>query len=230
MKIEMKLTMLMIFATLAGGGCRSMSETGCIENPCETGIFAKLFGCDCEDPCDVAYAAIPQPVGTSVRMHSQLQTQHAEDSDFVIYQHEWFQGGLALGPGGRRHVKQLAERMKQEPYRVVVEPLDPDLKVHSDINVAIREARGTDVKRKATLIQLLADSGVEDADARVVIDWPQAEGLRGDEASRVFGRLNRGIGGRSGFGGGGGGGGFGGGGGGFGGGGGGFGGGSGRGV
>lgn len=185
-------------------GCQSTSKMGCTEEGCQAGFFSKLFGCDeCERPCDICYSAEPQPVGTSVRMHRKVQEQYAAQSDFVIHQHEWYQGGLSLGPGGRRHVATLAKRMEFERYPVVIEPIAPDLKVSPNIDEAVDVAKQTDEARRTVVVQRLHQAGVEDADSRVVINRPHAEGLRGDEAARVFGNLNRG-GGRGGFGGGGG--------------------------
>ena len=158
----------------------------------------------------------PRPLGMAVRMHTDRQEQSAERSDFVIHQHEWYQGGEALGPDGRRHVGELAKRMQTEPHPVVIEPAEPDLKVYPDLETAIQQAQARDQNRRMSIIRLLSASGAVGVDSRVVIATPQAEGLRGDESARVFRSLNIRRGGGSGggnLGGGGGGGGFGGGGG-----------------
>jgi hypothetical protein len=144
-----------------------------------------------------------------------MQRQGAGASDFVIHQHEWYQGGEALGPDGRRHVAELAQRMQTEQYPVVLEPAEPDLKVSPNIETAIQMARARDQNRRMVVIQQLAASGSIGVDSRVIVAYPQAEGLSGDEATRVFQSLSRG-GGNFGGGGGNGGGGFGGGGGGLG--------------
>lgn len=163
---------------------------------------------------------VPRALGSSVRTHFEMQRQGAARSDFVINLHEWYQGGAALGPDGRRHVAELAGRMQTEQYPVVLEPAEPDLKVSPNIETAIQLARATDQNRRMAVIQQLAASGTVGADSRVIVAYPQAEGLRGDESVRVFQRLNRrsggGLGGGGGGGNGNGGGGFGGGGGGMG--------------
>lgn len=161
---------------------------------------------------------MPRPLGSSVRTHFEMQRQGAARSDFVINLHEWYQGGAALGPEGRRHVGELAQRMQTEQHPIVLEPAEPDLKVSPNIETAIQLARVTDQNRRLAVIQQLAASGSIGIDSRVIVAYPQAEGLRGDETTRVFQRLNsRGNGGGGGGNGngtgGGGGGGFGGGGG-----------------
>ena len=155
-----------------------------------------------------------------------MQIQGAAGSDFVISQHEWYQGGESLGPDGRRHVAELAQRMQTEQHPIVLEPAEPDLKVSPNIETAIQMARARDQNRRMAVIQQLAASGSIGVDSRVIVAYPQAEGLRGDESIRVFQSLSRGGGnfgggggngnGGGGFGGGGGGGFGGGGGGGFG--------------
>ncbi|MFK7822107.1 MAG: hypothetical protein AB8G99_25645 [Planctomycetaceae bacterium] len=122
----------------------------------------------------------------------------------MINLHEWYQGGEALGPDGRRHIAELAQRMQTEQHPVVLEPAEPDLNVSPNIETAIQMARAKDENRRMTVIQQLAASGSVGADSRVIVAYPQAEGLRGDEAVRVFQRLNS-RGGGGGFGGGGGG-------------------------
>ena len=215
----MKYSITVIVALVSIGGCQTPSRTSCddgqcINADCQQGGLSTLFGSDCVRPCDVPYEAVPMGVGTSVRMHGDLQAVHATQSDFVIYQHEWYQGGLSLGPAGRRHLQQLAERAMRDPFPIVLEPIDPDLELFPNIDDAVREAESFDQKRRNHVVQLLTEAGVNNADSRVIINYPHAEGLRGDEATRVFNNLSRGggFGGGGGLGGGGGGGGFGGGG------------------
>ena len=188
MRLNILVVGLVLFAGVACAGCRSTPGPA---------------GDDNERP-GVAYSTTPQPIGTSARMHFARQKQYAEEGDFVVYQHEWFNGGLSLGPGGHRHVQHLVRRMDDEKFVVVVEPSEPDLPLHRDVDVAVTEAGKTDASRRVALVKMLVSSGVTDADSRVVIGWPRGEGLRGDQAPRVFRRLNSGGRGGGAFGGGGG--------------------------
>ena len=197
MRLNIHLAGLVLLAGFSCCGCRST-----------TGASSDGDG----HPLDVSYSSVPEPVGSASRMHFERQEQIAEEGEFVVYQHEWYDGGLSLGPGGDRHVRRLVQRMGTERFVLVVEPSEPDLVVHPDADVAVAEAGKTDASRRKVLVELLSDIGVADAKSRVVVGWPRGEGLRGDEAPRVFRRLN--TGGRGGaLGGGGFGGGFGGGGG-----------------
>lgn len=226
MKLLRNISLLSI-AILGLVGCQTTGNCGpqCGGTDCQTS--AGCIGGGYDPSC-----VMPRPLGTSVRMHNEMQRQGGARSAFVINQHEWFQGGETLGPGGRRHVAEIAQRMQTEQQQVVIEPAEPDLKVYPNMQFAVQQAQATDQNRRMAVIQQLAASGAVGADSRVVIAYPQAEGLRGDQSSRIFRQLNNnnngggGLGGGGGGLGGGGGGGFGGGGGGLGGGGGGFGGGN----
>ncbi|HUG90894.1 MAG TPA: hypothetical protein VML55_08680 [Planctomycetaceae bacterium] len=145
-----------------------------------TGILASA-GCRsyCREetcqPCpDIPRGAIPPAVGTHVANWQATQAHLAEADDFVVYQYEWAGETAALGPFGTRHLDGLAARLPGEPGPVVVEPSG---------------ASELDQARRAKLVEELAARGALGADALVVIGWPAAEGLHGQEAER----LNRGY-------------------------------------
>jgi uncharacterized membrane protein YgcG len=115
--------------------------------------------------------AIPPPPGTSLHGHAMVHAQEAEADDFVIYRCEWQADGIQLGPYGKKHVVQLAQRVPKQPSLIVLEPDEHRPEV--------------DQARHKVLIETLANLGVGDAAARVVIGYPNAEGLQGDEARRV---------------------------------------------
>ena len=167
--------------------------TGCQSTNCGPGCGTSN-GCSPDGfvPGQDENCVVPRPLGSSVRTHFDMQRQGAAGSDFVINQHEWYQGGESLGPDGRRHVAELAQRMQAEQYPIVLEPAEPDLKVSPNIETAIQMARAKDQDRRMAVIQQLAASGSVGADSRVIVAYPQAEGLRGDESIRVFRSLSRG--------------------------------------
>jgi hypothetical protein len=115
--------------------------------------------------------AIPAPVGTYVRQWEARERAKAAMDRFVIYGNEWYMGGLELGPYGRCHLDQIASHLSCVPYPVVVQP---------DVNPACTEAR------RQLVVHYLALHGIPDADQRVVIAFPLAEGLYGEEAPRVY--------------------------------------------
>lgn len=149
---------------------------------------------------DVVPGAQPMQNGHFVRQHELVQANKAEMDDFVVYLHEWYMGGRDLGPYGEYHIAQMAQRMGFTPFPVLVEVSpDPALNEH----------------RRRVVIEKLTNAGATDAHVRVQLGRPEAEGLHGAEAFRVYQGII--FGGQGGQGGGGGaGGGFGGGGGGIG--------------
>ena len=150
--------------------------------------------------------AIPDsyPLGSINRAHYQTMQTNGEASDFVIHRNE-FEGFTAvLNSAGRDHIMEIAARMRQAPFPVVVERSennsDPELDNH----------------RRQIVARILSDAGNADAEQRTVVSQPYAKGLNGREAQRQWfqylGRGGIGNGFNGGGGNGGGGGGFGGGG------------------
>ncbi|MCA9072318.1 MAG: hypothetical protein KDA84_25505 [Planctomycetaceae bacterium] len=187
-------------------------------------MFALSTGCQqvrdwhyCEHECApaVPLEATPAPLGTSVCNYRDIHRGAAEAEDFVIFQHEWYQGGERLGPKGRRHLDQIITHLGECGTPVVIEPQEVFVEENEPIDTAVARARTLDEIRRQDIIATLAAAGVPNPEERVVIAYPKPEGLFGVEAPRTFRQiLNTGRGNRGGgFGGGGtGGGGFGGGG------------------
>jgi hypothetical protein len=156
--------------------------------------------------------AIPAPAGAHVYPINEGQAYLAEASEFVIYKREWYMGGREPGPEARRHLASIGERVAWLPFPIVVEPVEPEeLK-----EVSAEEALELNEARRRRVVEILAARGVADADQRVILGYPTAEGLYGDQGllsgSRyLYGQFGGsaigalggfGIGGASGFGGG----------------------------
>lgn len=141
---------------------------------------AALIGCECctrnrLDKCaDVTPGALPQPLGSFVHRFQKIQSDKAEADDFVVYLHEWFLGGDKLGPYGEYHVAQIAKRLHEVPFPVVIQ-------MHPD--------PGLNTVRLMKVGMLLEAAGVQDARTRVVLGNPQAEGMYGDLAPLVYRRM-----------------------------------------
>jgi hypothetical protein len=156
-------------------------------------LLGLLAGCYPHE--GVIGGALPEPNGTFVHEWQNKQAAKAEASDFVFFLDEWYMGGGQLGPYGHYHLTQVIRRLPKVPFPVVVEP---------GADAAQNEAR------RRLLADALAKSAIPDADQRVIIAYPDAEGLYGEEAPRIFtdmlsqrrnsGLLGQGF--RSGFGGG----------------------------
>lgn len=162
--------------------------------------------------------AITPPYGTHYSEVFAGQAQRAKADRFVVYKHEWYLGGTRPGPAGRRHFTKIAETLGPCGPPVVIQPVDPE---ELD-DASPEEAFKLNEERRQQLVEFLMARGDPNADARVVIGYPTAEGLYGIPANLIgqrylYGQGGAGLGlggglGGGGFGGGGGGGGFGGGG------------------
>jgi hypothetical protein len=130
---------------------------------------------------------LPAPNGFFTHQIFEAQAEKAEATDFVVTLDEWTLDGVELGPHGQRHLAAMARRLTVGPgpvnYPVVLEPgCDP----------AVNDTR------RQVLVTLLARNGVADADQRVIIAYPQAEYLYGDQAEYTYWGLiypnrNRGL-------------------------------------
>lgn len=119
-------------------------------------------------------AWLPAPNGTYVRQWQKVHINNAAADEFVIYRNEWLGNKLTLTPYGQFHLLRIVERLPFVPYRLVIQP-ECDEKL--------------DQERRLEIVKFLYQRGVPDALNRVVLDYPAAEGLFGDEAARAYFRL-----------------------------------------
>ena len=117
--------------------------------------------------------AQPAPLGTYVNKFIEIQSGIAEADDFVLYKHMWYRAGTELGPLGRYQLDLISRRLANVPFPVVIETTKND---------------SLDQQRRDIIVSLLAARGFSDP-SRVVVAFPQAEGLYGDEAPRLYNRL-----------------------------------------
>jgi hypothetical protein len=142
---------------IAGGLVSLTSLTGCYENDAPHRHH---------DPADLA-----APTGTYVRGFQEIQTNKAASTAYVFFLDEWYMGGPLLGPHGIRHLLAVAERLPNTALQVQIQP-GPDPIMNES--------------RRLTLIKALLEKGIMDAEARVVLAFPQAEWLDGEEADRIY--------------------------------------------
>jgi hypothetical protein len=162
-------------------------------------VLGLLTGCRSVDHghrpercCDFAPEAIPAPQGTYVRGFQHAQTSRAAESAFTIYNHQWYQGGGELGPGGALHLEKLIARLPIEPHPIVLEPQPIIIPAGATLTETRDEARAIDEIRRQAVVASLAEAGIPDADARVIVAYPQAEGLDGNQAPMLYWQLQRG--------------------------------------
>src|SRR5262245_61631215 len=115
-------------------------------------------------------AALPALNGTYARMVNDAHVGKAKSDFFVIYNYEWTGGGSQLGPRGRRHLGQIAQRLTSETFSVLIETSD-----NADL----------DATRRQEIVSDLASLGVAGPEDRVIVGNSEAEGLSATDATRV---------------------------------------------
>jgi hypothetical protein len=136
-------------------------------------VFWEEHGCK-----DIPKGAIPPCNGTHAQEIFRTQAEIAEADDFVIYEHEWLYdpltgcGTIKPGPYGTYHMNQIVKRLPDVPFPVLIQvnPLDEKL----------NEAR------RMVVVTILKANGICDAETRVILGFPEAEGLFGEEAACIF--------------------------------------------
>jgi hypothetical protein len=143
------------------------------------------------------------PLGAVMRAHHHQMQMNGEAADFILFQKDFVGQTAELTPDGKDKVLEMAARMRNAPYPVVVERMwnnaDPELDAH----------------RRNLVAQILVDLGNPDANTRVFVSPAYGPGKHSMESVIEYWQYTyQGLGnGQFGFGGGGFGGGFGGGGG-----------------
>lgn len=138
------------------------------------GILSLSMGCysdwGVDRFADIPPGAIPEPSHTTVHRHFETQAAKAEADDFVFYRHEFYMDGKELGPYGQYHLRLVANRIHTVPFPILVQAV-PDPKLNE--------------ARRQTVILALKRVGLDDIDHRVIVGFPEAEGMSGEEAERV---------------------------------------------
>ncbi|MFO0970109.1 MAG: hypothetical protein U0793_31545 [Gemmataceae bacterium] len=135
-------------------------------------------GPTCVNRCaDITAGAMPDPTGAHVARFIKVQAEKAEQDDFTIHRDEWFQGGKVLGPYGRYHIELIARKWGDNPFPVII---------------ATSEIPELDAARRHFVVDMLARKGI-DADPRVILGFPAAEGLYGEAMEPAYVQMLRGT-------------------------------------
>lgn len=116
-------------------------------------------------------ATVPEDLGAATHRIFQAQVDKAGQDAFVIYENEWRGNTTELGPSGRFHLVRMMRRLQQTTYPVVIQ-------IHPDD--AVNQAR------RNFVVNTLLQAGIGDAENRVVVGPPAAEGLYGEEAVMLY--------------------------------------------
>jgi hypothetical protein len=123
-------------------------------------------------PAQLPAPAVSQlPNGSCLRWWTAKQAERAAADEYVLYTCEWHLGGTLPTQAGFAHLERIARHIRGTPFCVVIQP---------GPNSALNEVR------RKQVIRFLTDYGVADAGHRVFLAYPEAEGLNGNEAERLF--------------------------------------------
>ncbi|TVQ63012.1 MAG: hypothetical protein EA379_04750 [Phycisphaerales bacterium] len=134
-------------------------------------FLAISVGCHDSKREDIPAGAQPLPLGSSVREFNHRQAQKARADAFVFYRYEWDRETAELTEWGARHLNRVLSAMHREHHPIVIEPA-PD--------ASLNEAR------RRTIIAALARHDVDYPERRVVIAYPGALDMTGDDAILQF--------------------------------------------
>lgn len=130
--------------------------------------------CNVDRYSDIPSGAIPEPPQVTVRRFFDTQAAKAEADDFVFYRNEFYMDGSQLGPYGQYHARLVATRLNQVPFPVLIQAV-PDARLNE--------------QRRQTVIAALKRAGYDDIEPRVIVGFPEAEGIGGEEAERIYSAL-----------------------------------------
>jgi hypothetical protein len=116
--------------------------------------------------------ALPaEPLGAASHRIFAAQVAAARQDHFVFYECEWKAGTARLGPAGLAHLEKVAQVISNTGYPVIIEG-HPEAILND--------------QRRAVIVASLTAAGVTDAERRVVVGRPPAEGLYGEEAIPLY--------------------------------------------
>lgn len=168
------------------------------------GLLALVTTGCCKDKCAYLQPIHPTPLGTISDEVWKKQETNAEASDFVIHEHE-FQGNTSrLNSAGESHVRQVAYRMDETPFPIIVESSSMSRRDSDKHGFPVHNDPELDQRRRELIVHTLTALGAHDVDNRVIVGpaltpgFEQAEG----EAAYYSGLNGAGSGRGSGFGGG----------------------------
>lgn len=150
---------------------------------------------------DEYYVEPPAPLGTISDPVWERHEENAEASDFVVYDHEFVGNTTRLNKAGEDHVKQIAARVAETPFPVIVEPSSMSRREGDKYGFPVHNNHELDMQRRELVVRALNYMGVEDADQRVVVAPALAPGFEQFEAEAAYERgfENRGFNGFGGF-------------------------------
>jgi hypothetical protein len=141
------------------------------------GLFAALAGacCGCgacgRETCRSSVQDV-YPLGAVNRAHYQAMQANGEAADFILHLNDFVGTTSELTPAGKDHVLEIAARGHSVPFPILIE--------RSENN----SSPALDEQRRASIVRVLTDLGIADAQQRTLVAPAYGKGLSGREAER----------------------------------------------
>lgn len=142
-------------------------------------------GCH-HDKCPYPCPEPPAPLGTISDPVWQAQETNAEASDFVVHEHEFVGNTPRLNAAGQDHVKQIAARVAQTPFPVLIEPSSMSPQAGTVHGFPVHNNPQLDQDRRMAVVQALSMMGVDDAENRVTTSPALTPGFESFEAENAY--------------------------------------------
>ncbi|WP_146506734.1 hypothetical protein [Thalassoglobus neptunius] len=160
------------------GECNSDGKRG-HHKKSVNGIAKDACGGCCNKLCGWCYRksnAVPEtlPLGSTIRAFDQVMETNAEATDFIFHRNDFVTQTARLTPDGRDKIIEVAARMPNTPFPVLVE------RSENNSNPEL------DALRRALIARILTDLGNEDAQIRTVVAPAYGPGYTGREAERTY--------------------------------------------
>lgn len=159
-----------------------------------TGLLALIsVGC-CKDKCAYLQPIEPAPLGAISDNIWKIQETNAEASDFVIHEHEFDGNTSRLNAAGESHVRQIAARMCETPFPVIIEISSMSRRESDTHGFPVHNDEELDKRRRELIVHTLTALGGHDVDERVLVGPALTPGFEQFEAESAY---HRGINGAS---------------------------------
>jgi len=141
------------------------------------GLFATVAGacCGCGacgwETCRSSVQDV-YPLGAVNRAHYQTMQANGEAADFILHLNDFVGTTSELTPAGKDHVLEIAARGHSVPFPILIE--------RSENN----SSPALDEQRRASIVRVLTDLGIADAQQRTLVAPAYGKGLSGREAER----------------------------------------------
>jgi uncharacterized membrane protein YgcG len=128
----------------------------------------------------------PTPLGTISDSIWQQQEENAEASDFVVHEHEWVGNSSQLNAAGMDHVKQIAARLCNVPFPVLIERSSMSVAPNTRHQFPVHNHEELDMERREFVSRALSQFGVQHADERVIVSPALTPGFQEFEAEQAY--------------------------------------------